>query len=137
MNPNKRSAVIAGNWKMNLTRPQAKALIEEIKPLVAGAACGVVLCVPYTDLETALSAAAGSNIKIGAQNCHWEESGAFTGEISPAMLTELGAEYVILGHSERRQYFGDTDETVNKRLLAALEAGLRVILCVGETLSQR
>ena len=81
MNPNKRSAVIAGNWKMNLTRPQAKALIEEIKPLVAGAACGVVLCVPYTDLETALSAAAGSNIKIGAQNCHWEESGAFVGSV--------------------------------------------------------
>ncbi len=137
MNPNKRSAVIAGNWKMNLTRPQAKALIEEMKPLVAEANCGVILCVPFTDLETAIAAASGSNIKIGAQNCHWAESGAFTGEVSPAMLTELGAEYVILGHSERRQYFGDTDETVNKRLLAALEAGLKVILCVGETLSQR
>ena len=137
MKKEKRSAVIAGNWKMNLTRPQAKALIEEMKPLVADAACQVVLCVPYTDLETALTAAAGSNIAIGAQNCHWETSGAFTGEISPEMLRELGVSYVIVGHSERRQYFGETDATVNKRLLAALAAGLKVIVCVGETLSQR
>ena len=132
-----RKAVIAGNWKMNKTRPEAKALIEELKPLVANAGCDVVACVPFTNLETALNAAEGSNIKIGAQNCHFEKSGAFTGEISADMLKEMGVEYVVIGHSERRQYFGETDVTVNKRTKAALNAGLKVILCVGEMLEDR
>ena len=137
MNKALRKAVIAGNWKMNKTRPEAKALIEELKPLVADASCEVIACVPFTNLETVLAAAAGSNIKVGAQNCHFEKSGAFTGEISADMLVEMGVEYVVLGHSERRQYFGETDETVNKRLTAALAAGLKVILCVGEMLADR
>lgn len=137
MNKNLRKVVIAGNWKMNKTRPEAKALIEELKPLVSDANCEVIICVPYTNLETALSATAGSNIKVGAENCHWAKSGAFTGEISADMLTEMGVEYVIIGHSERRQYFGETDETVNQRTKAALEAGLKVILCVGELLAER
>ena len=137
MNKALRKAVIAGNWKMNKTRPEAKALIEELKPLVADAGCEVIACVPFTNLETVLAVAAGSNIKVGAQNCHFEKSGAFTGEISADMLVEMGVEYVVLGHSERRQYFGETDETVNKRLTAALAAGLKVILCVGEMLADR
>ena len=132
-----RKTVIAGNWKMNKNRKEARALIEELKPLVAGAGCDVVICVPYTNLETALSLTAGSNIKVGAENCHWAESGAFTGEISASMLTEMGVEYVIIGHSERRQSFGETAITVNKRVHAALNAGLKVILCVGELLEQR
>ena len=137
MNKAKRQAVIAGNWKMNKTRPEAKALIEQIKPLVKDADCGVVVCVPYTNLETALEATKGSNIKVGAENCHWAKSGAFTGEISADMLAEMGVEYVVIGHSERRQYFGETDKTVNQRVRAALDAGLKVILCVGELLEQR
>lgn len=137
MNKKLRKAVIAGNWKMNKTRPEAQALIEELKPLVAGAECEVVACVPFTNLETVLAAVKGSNIKVGAQNCHFEKSGAFTGEISADMLAEMGVEYVVIGHSERRQYFGETDETVNKRLTAALAAGLKVILCVGEMLADR
>ncbi len=137
MNKAVRKAIIAGNWKMNQTQAQTKALIEEMKPLVKDADCGVVLCVPYTDLAAAIEAAKGSNIKIGAENCHWANSGAFTGEISAQMLTEMGVEYVIIGHSERRQYFGETDVTVNQRVRAALDAGLTVILCVGETLEQR
>ncbi len=137
MNKNLRAAVIAGNWKMNKTRPEAKALVEELKPLVKDAACGVVVCVPFTNLETVLEAAKGSNIKVGAQNCHFEKSGAFTGEISADMLVEMGVEYVVIGHSERRQYFGETDVTVNKRVKAALAAGLNVILCVGEMLEDR
>ena len=137
MNKAKRQAVIAGNWKMNKTRPEAKALIEELKPLVKDADCGVVICVPYTNLETALEATKGSNIKVGAENCHWAKSGAFTGEISADMLAEMGVEYVVIGHSERRQYFGETDKTVNQRVRAALDAGLKVILCVGELLEQR
>ncbi len=137
MNKALRQAVIAGNWKMNKTRPEAKALIGELIPLVKDAGCGVVICVPYTNLETALEATKGSNIKVGAENCHWAESGAFTGEISAAMLAEMGVEYVVIGHSERRQYFGETDVTVNKRVRAALNAGLKVILCVGELLDQR
>ena len=137
MNKAKRQAVIAGNWKMNKTRPEAKALIEELKPLVKDADCGVVICVPYTNLETALEATRGSSIKVGAENCHWAKSGAFTGEISADMLAEMGVEYVVIGHSERRQYFGETDKTVNQRVRAALDAGLKVILCVGELLEQR
>lgn len=137
MNKAKRQAVIAGNWKMNKTRPEAKALIEQIKPLVKDADCGVVVCVPYTNLETVLEATKGSNIKVGAENCHWAKSGAFTGEISADMLAEMGVEYVVIGHSERRQYFGETDKTVNQRVRAALDAGLKVILCVGELLEQR
>lgn len=132
-----RKVIIAGNWKMNKTRPEAKALIEQIKPLVKDADCGVVVCVPYTNLETALEATKGSNIKVGAENCHWAKSGAFTGEISADMLAEMGVEYVVIGHSERRQYFGETDKTVNQRVRAALDAGLKVILCVGELLEQR
>ena len=106
MNKNLRQAVIAGNWKMNKNRAEAKALIAEMIPLVKDADCGVVICVPYTNLETALEATKGTNIKVGAENCHWAESGAFTGEISASMLTEMGVEYVIIGHSERRQYVG-------------------------------
>ncbi len=137
MNKAKRRAVIAGNWKMNKTRPEAKALIEEIIPLVKDADCGVVVCVPYTNLETALEAVKGTNIGVGAENCHWEKSGAFTAEISAGMLAEMGVEYVIIGHSERRQYFAESDVTVNRRVRAALDEGLKVILCVGETLEQR
>lgn len=137
MDKTKRTVVIAGNWKMNKTPAQTKELIEEMKPLVADADCQVVLCVPFVDLEAALSATAGSNIAIGAENCHFEESGAFTGEVSPVMLAEMGVQYVIIGHSERREYFGETDETVNLRLKAALAHGLKVILCVGESLKQR
>lgn len=137
MNKTLRPVVIAGNWKMNKTRSEAKALIEEIKPLVKDAACEVVVCVPFTNLETALDAVKGSNIKVGAQNCHFENSGAFTGEISAVMLKEMGVDYVIIGHSERRQYFGETDVTVNKRTKAALAQGLKVILCVGELLNER
>ena len=139
MNKATRKAIIAGNWKMNKTRPEAKELLEAIKPLVANAEGNVevIACVPFTNLETAINTTAGSNVKIGAENVHFEKSGAFTGEISADMLTELGVEYVVIGHSERRQYFGETDETVNKRTLAALEAGLKPIVCVGETLEQR
>ncbi len=137
MNKNVRKAVIAGNWKMNKTRPEAKELIEAIKPLAENAGCEVVVCVPFTNLETAVAATEGTNIHVGAQNCHFEKSGAFTGEISADMLTELGVEYVVLGHSERRQYFAETDETVNKRLKAALAAGLKPIVCIGELLWER
>ena len=137
MNKALRRAVIAGNWKMNKTRAEAKALIEELRPLCAHAGCGVTICVPYTDLETAVEACKGSNITVAAQNCHWAPSGAFTAEISAGMLAEMGVGCTIIGHSERRQYFGETDETVNKRVRAALDAGLSVILCVGELLAQR
>ena len=132
-----RKYVIAGNWKMNKTPAEAKALIEQMKPLVADATCDVVLCVPFIDITTAVEAAKGSNIKIGAENIHWAESGAFTAEISGDMLTAAGAQYVIIGHSERRQYFGETDDTVNARLKAALAHNLVPIVCVGETLEQR
>ena len=131
MNKAKRRVVIAGNWKMNKNRAEAKALITELLPLVKEAGCEVVICTPYTNLETALALTEGSNVKVGAENCHWAESGAFTGEISAQMLKELGVQYVIIGHSERRQYFGETDETVAKRVRAALESGLPVKLnCV-------
>lgn len=137
MNKALRKAVIAGNWKMNKTPAEAKVLIEEIAPLVKDAACDVVVCVPYVDLCTALEATKGTNIGVGAENCHWEASGAYTGEISAPMLKEMGVQYVIIGHSERRTYFGETDVTVNKRVRAALDNGLKVILCVGEYLEQR
>ena len=137
MDKSLRRPVIAGNWKMNNTPAQTKTLIEEMKPLVAGADCEVVLCVPYIDLFAAMEAAEGSNIRIGAENCHWAEKGAFTGEVSAEMLKACGVPYVIIGHSERRQYFGETDETVRDRVRAALNAGLKVILCVGEVLSER
>lgn len=137
MNKALRKAVIAGNWKMNKTPAETTALINEIKPLVKDAGCSVVVCVPFVDLHAALESAKGSNIGVGAQNCHFEKSGAFTGEISAPMLADMGVEYVVLGHSERRTYFGETDVTVNKRTLAALESGLKVILCVGEYLEQR
>lgn len=132
-----RDYVIAGNWKMNKTPAEATALIEELKPLVADAKCRVIVGVPFVDLTAALAATAGSNIGVAAQNCHWAESGAFTGEVSAPMLASMGVGYVILGHSERRTYFGDTDVTVQQRVRAALNAGLSVILCVGETLEQR
>ena len=137
MNKAKRAAIIAGNWKMNKTPSETTALINEMKPLVAGADCKVVLCVPFVDLDAALNASEGSNIEIGAENCHFEKSGAYTGEVSAPMLKEMGVKYVIIGHSERRQYFGETDVTVNLRTKAALAEGLKVILCVGETLEQR
>ncbi len=137
MNKQLRKAVIAGNWKMNKTPKEAKVLLDEMAPLVKDADCEVIACVPYVDLCTAIEATKGTNIKIGAENCHWAESGAFTGEISTGMLTEMGVEYVVLGHSERRQYFGETDETVNKRTKAALAAGLKPIVCVGELLWER
>ena len=137
MNKNLRKPAIAGNWKMNNTPGQTAALIEELKPLVKNADCDVIVCVPYIDIHTALAAAEGTNIMVGAENCHWAESGAFTGEISAAMLKDIGVPYVIIGHSERRQYFGETDLTVHDRTRAALNAGLKVILCVGELKEQR
>ncbi|MBQ0097538.1 MAG: triose-phosphate isomerase [Oscillospiraceae bacterium] len=137
MNKEVRKAVIAGNWKMNKTPSEAKTLLTEIAPLVKDADCEVIACVPFVDLQTALETTKGTNVKIGAENCHWAEKGAFTGEISANMLKEMGVEYVIIGHSERRQYFGETDITVNQRVKAALTAGLKVILCVGELLEQR
>ena len=133
-----RRFVIAGNWKMNKTPSETKAFLEALKPVVAGKDnCDIVCCVPATNLAVAVETVKGSNIKIGAQNVHFEKSGAFTGEISADMLVDLGVEYVIIGHSERRQYFGETDETVNKRVRAALDSGLTVILCVGELLDER
>ncbi len=132
-----KNKIIAGNWKMNKTRAEAAALIEELLPLVADTPNTVIICVPFTDLDTALSLTAGSNIRVGAQNCHWKESGAYTGEIAPSMLKEMGVEYVVIGHSERRTYFGETDATVLARTKAALAAGLRPIVCIGETLAER
>ena len=131
-----RKMIIAGNWKMNKTPSEAAALAAEIAQ-IKDASCEVVICPPFVDLFFAKKAIEGSQVKLGAQNCHFEASGAFTGEISAAMLLEAGAEYVIIGHSERRQYFGETDETVNKRTAAALAKGLKVILCVGETKDER
>lgn len=137
MNKATRKTIIAGNWKMNKTPAEATALISEIAPLVKDADCEVIACVPYVDLYPALEAAKGTNIQIGAENCHWAKSGAFTAEISADMLASMGLKYVIIGHSERRQYFGETDVTVKDRVRAALDAGLTVILCVGEYLEQR
>ncbi len=133
-----RKTVIAGNWKMNMTPSATKAFITELAPMVAGKdKCDIVLCVPFVDIAAAVEAANGTNIKIGAENVHFKSNGAYTGEISAEMLKEIGTEYVIVGHSERRQYFAETDETVNLRTKAALAAGLKVILCVGELLEAR
>ena len=132
-----RKKVIAGNWKMNMLPDEAIRFISELEPLVKDTENEVVLCVPYTDLFYALLTAQNTNIKIGAQNMHWEENGAYTGEVSGKMLKAIGVEYVIIGHSERRQYFAETDETVNKKLKAAFKYGLKPIVCVGETLEQR
>ena len=132
-----RKPIIAGNWKMNNTKADTKALITELLPLVKDAKCDVVICTPFTDLWSAVELTKGSNVHVGAQNVHWAEKGAFTGEISAKMLVELGVEYVIIGHSERRQYFGETDQTVNARVKAALAADLKPIICVGETLEER
>ena len=137
MKKDKRAAIIAGNWKMNKTASEAKELICDLLPLVKDAGCTVIIGVPFTDIAVAVELTKGSNVHVAAQNCHFEDHGAFTGEISPRMLTEAGVEYVILGHSERRQYFAETDETVNKRARAALAAGLKTIICVGESLEQR
>ncbi len=132
-----RKMIIAGNWKMNKTPNEAVALIEELKPLVQTDAADVVFCVPAISLIPAVEAAKGSNIEIGAQNMYFEESGAYTGEIAPNMLTEVGVKYVVLGHSERREYFGETNEIVNKKVLKAIEHDLVPILCCGEYLEQR
>ena len=133
-----RKVVIAGNWKMNKTGAEGKAFVQEFIPKVAGIdSVEIVVCPAFTALDAVVRAAAGTNVKVGAQNVHWAESGAFTGEISAAMLKETGVEYVIIGHSERRQYFGETDETVNKRLKAALNAGLIPMVCIGELLEER
>ena len=132
-----RRPIIAGNWKMNMTPSEARALVEELKPLVKDAKCEVVVCPPYGDLSAVSELIKGSNIRLGAQNIHWAEKGAFTGEVSANMLKELGVEYAIIGHSERRQYFGETDETVNARAKAAIAAGINPIICVGESLEER
>ena len=132
-----RKPIIAGNWKMNKTPAEAKALVTELKPLVKDAKCDVVVCVPAVNFAAVKEAARGSKIKLGAENVHWAKSGAFTGELSADMLKACGVEYVIIGHSERRQYFGETDKTVNQRVLAAVEAGLKVIMCVGENKEER
>ena len=132
-----RKKVIAGNWKMNMLPNETISMITELTPLVKDTVNEVILCVPYTDLFYALLTAQGTNIKIGAQNMHFEEKGAFTGEVSGKMLKSIGVEYVIIGHSERRQYFNETDETVNKKIKAAYANDLKPIVCVGETLEQR
>ena len=132
-----RKPIIAGNWKMNNTASEGVSLVRAIAPLVKDANCDVVVCVPAIDIPAVSEALKGTNIALGAQNVHFAEKGAFTGEISAAMLKEYGVQYVIIGHSERRQYFGETDETVNKRTLAALAAGLTPIVCIGESLEER
>ena len=132
-----RKKIIAGNWKMNKTPSEAVKLIEELKPLVANDDVDVVFCVPAIDLVPAVEAVKGTNIQIGAENMYYQESGAYTGEIAPNMLTDIGVKYVIIGHSERREYFAETDETVNKKVLKAFEHGITPIICCGESLTQR
>ena len=132
-----RKKIIAGNWKMNKTPSEAVALINELKPLVANEDVDVVFCVPAISIVPAMEAAKGSNINIGAENMYFEEIGAYTGEIAPNMLTDVGVKYVIIGHSERREYFAETDATVNKKVLKAFEHGITPIICCGETLEQR
>ncbi len=138
MSVRKRRKVIAGNWKMNMTPSSAKELAKNIYEQIKGKrGCDVVICVPFVDIPAVAQAVKGTMIKLGAQNVHYEEKGAYTGEVSAEMLKECGVQYVIVGHSERRQYFGETDETVNKRAKAALNAGLTAIICVGEQLWER
>lgn len=132
-----RKKIIAGNWKMNKTPSEAVALVNELKPLVANEDVDVVFCVPAIDIIPCIEAAKGSNINIGAENMYYQESGAYTGEIAPNMLTDVGVKYVIIGHSERREYFAETDETVNKKVLKAIEHGITPIICCGESLTQR
>lgn len=132
-----RKSIIAGNWKMNMTPGEAEQLVMALIPLVKNAKCDVVVCPPYVDLPTVAKLLVGTNIALGAQNIHWAPKGAFTGEVSADMLQAVGVTYAIVGHSERRQYFGETDETVNKRAKAALSANITPIICVGETLEQR
>ena len=132
-----RKKIIAGNWKMNMTPSEAVKLVEELKPLVVNDEVDVVFCVPAIDIIPAMEAAKGTNIQIGAENMYFEEKGAYTGEISPNMLVDAGVKYVIIGHYERREYFAETDETVNKKVLKAFEHGLTPIICCGETLTQR
>ena len=132
-----RKPIIAGNWKMNKTPSEARELVSALVPLVQDAKCDVVVCTPAVDFAAVSEVIKGTNIKLGAENMHWKESGAYTGELSAAMLKESGVEYVILGHSERRQYFGETDATVNQRVLAAVKAGLTPIICVGEKKEER
>lgn len=132
-----RKKIIAGNWKMNKTPSETVTLINQLKPLVATEEADVIFCVPAISLTTAVEAAKGSNIQIGAENMHFEESGAFTGEIAPGMLDDIGVRYVIIGHSERREYFAETDVTVNKKVLKAFEHGITPIICCGESLTQR
>ena len=132
-----RKKIIAGNWKMNKTPSEAVALVEELKPLVANEDVDVVFCVPAIDIVPVVEAAKGTNIQVGAENMYFEESGAYTGEISPNMLVDAGVKYVVLGHSERREYFGETNEDVNKKILKAFEHGITPIMCCGETLEQR
>lgn len=132
-----RKPIIAGNWKMNKTPAEAEQLVTELIPLVKDAKCDVVVCPPYVDLAVVANLLSGTNIKLGSQNIHWAPKGAFTGEVSADMLLAIGVSYAIVGHSERRQYFGETDEFVNKRAKAALESNITPIICVGETLDQR
>ena len=132
-----RKKIIAGNWKMNMTPSEAVALVNELKPLVVNDEVDVVFCVPAIDIIPAMEAAKGTNIQIGAENMYFEEKGAYTGEISPNMLNDAGVKYVIIGHSERREYFAETNETVNKKVLKAFEHGITPIICCGESLTQR
>ena len=132
-----RRPIIAGNWKMNKTLKEALEMLEELKPMVKDARCEVVVCPPFVCLAQVAEAVKGTNIKVGAQNMHYEEYGAYTGEVSPAMLRELNIEYVIIGHSERRQYFNETDESVNKKVKAALKHSFIPIVCCGESLGER
>ena len=132
-----RRKIVAGNWKMNMTPSEAVALVELLKPLVVSEDVDVVFCVPAIDIIPVVKACEGTNIAVGAENMYFEEKGAYTGEISPNMLTDAGVKYVIIGHSERREYFAETDETVNKKVLKAFEHGLTPIICCGETLTQR
>ena len=132
-----RKKIIAGNWKMNMTPSQAVELVNTLKPLVVNDEVDVVFCVPAIDLVPVMEATKGTNIQVGAENMYFEDKGAYTGEIAPAMLTDIGVKYVIIGHSERREYFAETDETVNKKVLKAFEHGLTPIICCGETLTQR
>lgn len=138
MNRRYRKTVIAGNWKMNKTASETKKFAEELKAIMPRAKwCDVVVCVPAVNIQTAIKAFKDMRISVGAQNVFYEKEGAYTGEVSAAMLKDLGVKYVIIGHSERRQYFGETDVTVNKKVLTALDAGLHPIICVGESLEQR